>query len=291
MNTHQYKAFLDLSTSPVALLSSPDMLVCDANQAFTRLLSRPRIKLLDQKLQTLLDWVVPHDSKSVTQFVGSGKRSIKLDVYVGSKSNRLTKLTLKLQKTTLEGRKFVLGSFPDWKQQQKDSNLMKFNGVNYMTMVNTYESPIIIHSGTFLLFANKAMCQITGCTLDELPSRRFHDAITHYILSSQGKNIRQMFRDSMNPDQLVEALIKERSGNHKHFLLRSFPIIYLDKKATVTVFNDITLLRENEKFIQRNLSEKEELELKTISMQLHDDIGTSLSMLKLRLSKLADAGS
>jgi PAS domain S-box-containing protein len=166
------------------------------------------------------------------------------------------------------------------KQSVEESELL------YQTLVNALPNPILIHINGKLLFANDIVSEVTGHSKEEIIGKALADIL---IDPTDPKN-KSAFHNLLNGIFPEEEEIVIRTGNRKvvlkNFLLRNSHIKYKGKDAVMSILFDITERKHLEKYILSRVIETEEKDRKQFAADLHDDLGPTLSSIKLHLGLL-----
>lgn len=153
----------------------------------------------------------------------------------------------------------------------------------YKTLVGNLVYPIIIHQQGKVIFANQMVLDFAGCTVEEIAGKQLSDIFRD---PEDEENIKRLLCLFTNPAVSEEEIeIRTESGKLmlKTFLLRNNKIRYLGKEAVMSILFDITNRRQLEKYILDKVIETEEKDRKQFAADLHDDLGPTLSAIKLHL--------
>ena len=156
----------------------------------------------------------------------------------------------------------------------------------YKTLVNNLVYPIIIHVGGKVVFANDIVLEFAGLTMDEIAG---HDLAEIFKDPVDSENIENLYRLFVDPNVTEEEIeIRTTSGKlmiHT-FLLRNSRIKYGGQDAVLSMLFDITNRKQVGRFILGKVIETEEKDRKRFAADLHDDLGPTLSAIKLHLGIL-----
>lgn len=159
----------------------------------------------------------------------------------------------------------------------------------YKTLVNTLPNPILIHREGKVLFANDVIVEVTGHNKEDIIGKNLHEI----LVDPADPRYEQAFQNLLQGNFLEEEEIELRTENQKvvlkNFLLRNSKITYKGKEAVMSILMDITERKLLEKYILNKVIEAEEKHRKQFAADLHDDLGPTLSSIKLHLGLLAHA--
>jgi PAS domain S-box-containing protein len=156
----------------------------------------------------------------------------------------------------------------------------------YKTLVNQLPNPILIHIGGEVVFANDLTLEVTGYDKDEIIGKNVADLLS----DPADPATRVIFGDLAAGKLTGESEFEIRSQNRKviirSFLLRNTCITYRGRDAVLTILVDITERKHLEKYILSRVMETEEKDRRQFAADLHDDLGPTLSSIKLHLGLL-----
>jgi len=156
----------------------------------------------------------------------------------------------------------------------------------FKTLVKHLPNPILIHMDGKVVFANDFIIQILGYPGNEIIGK---DLATLLIDPVDQENTHFLYDLFINP-QVIEEEIEIRSVSQKvilkTFLLSNSKIKYKGRNAIMTTLFDITERKNLERYVLGKVIEAEEKERKRFAADLHDDLGPTLSSIKLHLSLL-----
>src|ERR1035438_4985890 len=156
----------------------------------------------------------------------------------------------------------------------------------FETLIKHLPNPILIHMNGKVVFANDFITRILGYPENEMTGK---DLATLLIDPVDHENTRSLYNLFINP-RITEEEIEIRTISQKvilkTFLLRNSNIKYKGKKAIMTTLFDITEQKNLERYVIEKVIEAEEKERKRFAADLHDDLGPTLSSIKLHLGLL-----
>ena len=166
------------------------------------------------------------------------------------------------------------------------SNIGNFIGgeVLYKSLIQNSPNVIMIHNGIRIVFANDSIFRLLGFEKEEIIGADLHEFFSLPDFRKNKAAISLLFQDTSQTEHEIRA--KDSVGRVKDFLLRSNLILYRKKNAFLSILTDITERKNMEKYIISRVMETEEIERKRISADLHDDLGPTLSSIRLRLGLL-----
>jgi PAS domain S-box-containing protein len=159
----------------------------------------------------------------------------------------------------------------------------------YKTLVNSLPNPILIHVNGKVVFANDIIIEVTGHTKEEFIGKK----LAEILVDPDDPKSKDTFGNLLNNIFPEEEEIEIRSENRKvvlkNFLLRNSKIKYQGRDAIMSILIDITERKHLEKYILSKVIETEEKDRKQFAADLHDDLGPTLSSIKLHLGLLENA--
>jgi PAS domain S-box-containing protein len=159
----------------------------------------------------------------------------------------------------------------------------------YKTLVNSIPNPILIHVDGKVIFANDIIIEVTGHNKDDIVGK----ALSDILIDPSDHKRHGAFQNLLEGNILDEEEIELRTENQKvilkSFLLRNIRIRYRGQEAIMSILMDITERKHLEKYILSKVIETEEKDRKQFAADLHDDLGPTLSSIKLHLGLLEQA--
>ncbi|MEI7897484.1 MAG: PAS domain S-box protein [bacterium] len=151
---------------------------------------------------------------------------------------------------------------------------------------NSIPNPILIHIGRKVVFANDLVLGITGFDKDEIIGKNVAELLSDPTDTRNNAVFNNLSGDSFVEEEEFEVRSESRKVLIKNFLLRNTRIKYLGQDAVMTILIDITERKHLEKYILSRVIETEEKDRKQFAADLHDDLGPTLSSIKLHLGML-----
>lgn len=156
----------------------------------------------------------------------------------------------------------------------------------FKTLLKHLPNPILIHMDGKVVFANDFIIEILGYPTEEVIGK---DLASLLIDPLDEENTHSLYDLFINP-RIIEEEIEIRTVSQKvilkTFLLRNSRIKYKGRNAVMTSLFDITERKNLERYVLGKVIEAEEKERKRFAADLHDDLGPTLSSIKLHLSLL-----
>jgi PAS domain S-box-containing protein len=190
-------------------------------------------------------------------------------------------LTARFGKRTLE-----VITFKDLAENKLAEESLQESESRYRTLVNQLPNPIVIHVDRKVVFANDLIVQITGLTHENILGRDVADLLTDPFDQGNNAVLRNLAGNSFVEEEEFEVRTANRKMVIKNFLLRNSKIKYLGKEAVMTILIDITERKHLEKYVLNRVIETEEKDRRQFAADLHDDLGPTLSSIKLHLGLL-----
>jgi len=156
----------------------------------------------------------------------------------------------------------------------------------YKTLVNNLPHPILIHVNGKVVFANDVIIEVTGFGKEEIIGKEISELLND---PNDIRNKNPFSNLAGNPfveEEEFEILTENRRFVIKNFLLRNSKIKYKGQDAVMTILIDITERKHLEKYLLSKVIETEEKARKQFAADLHDDLGPTLSSIKLHLGLL-----
>lgn len=172
---------------------------------------------------------------------------------------------------------------------------------HYKAIVENIADAILINVGTKRVFVNKAFLELHG--LDDM-SQALGMPLEQFVVPEDRQLVceRTLARQRGEPvPGVYEYRIRRVDGEVRTVQTSAVAIIYKGQPAVLAVLRDVTTRRKAEqqvfhyqeqlRAITLELSLAEERERRRISNGLHDDIGNTLAMVKVKLGALQESDS
>jgi PAS domain S-box-containing protein len=156
----------------------------------------------------------------------------------------------------------------------------------YKTLVNNLPHPILIHVNGKVVFANDVIIEVTGCDKDEIIGKEISELLSDPNDTRNKNPFSNLTGDAIVEEEEFEIRTENRKFVIKNFLIRNSKIKYKGQDAVMTILIDITERKHLEKYLLSKLIETEEKARKQFAADLHDDLGPTLSSIKLHLGLL-----
>ncbi len=161
--------------------------------------------------------------------------------------------------------------------------------VLYQTLVNCLPNPILIHVNGKVVFANDIIIEVTGHNKDEIIGKDLADILVDPADPKNRSSFHNLLNNTILDEEEIEICTENRKVVLKIFLLRNSRIKYKGQEAVMSILIDITERKHLEKYIISKVIETEEKDRKQFAADLHDDLGPTLSSIKLHLGLLEHA--
>lgn len=156
----------------------------------------------------------------------------------------------------------------------------------YQSLMDSLPNPIIIHVDGKVVFANEIILSLSGHEKEEIIGKNLEEILVDPVDPVNTEMLFKLFSDP----QVTEEEVEFRTGNRKFvlktFLLRNTRIRYKGADAVMSILFDITERKNLEKYVLGKVLEAEEQERKRFAADLHDDLGPTLSSIKIHLGML-----
>ena len=169
--------------------------------------------------------------------------------------------------------------------RQTEESLLE-SEVLYKTLVSSLPNPIIIHVNGKVVFANDVIIEVTGYEKDEIMGKDISELLSDPVDASNKILFNHIDDQALITEEEFEIRTENRKYVIKNFLIRNSKIKYKGEDAVMTILIDITERKHVEKYLLSKLIETEEKARKQFAADLHDDLGPTLSSIKLHLGLL-----
>ena len=264
---------------PVFLLDREDRVVL-ANAALCGLTKFSRNDITGKKLEELFRTGVCSVIKKFRQNGHPKEISVK-----GRDGNPIPYQVALLQENFGEEGQMLLVFRDNSSFRQVEESLIESESL-YKTLVNQLPNPIMIHISGRVVFANDLIIEVTGLDREEIIGKNIAELMTDPHGPSTKLDFGSLMWDSMLEEEEFEIRTENRKVVIKNFLMRNSRIKYKGQDAVMTILIDITERRHLEKYIINRVIETEEKNRKQFAADLHDDLGPTLSSIKLHLGLL-----
>jgi PAS domain S-box-containing protein len=213
------------------------------------------------------------------------------------------------EETEHEGRVFAFRAVPiadsdyvnfygaDITDRKKAEDALRESEEKYRGLVENSPNLVAIYQEGTLKYVNKAMCERSGWTFQEMTSPSFNPIekiISQKFQSLIKENIaKRLRRENISP---YEVSIKTRNGSEIPVMVKAQRILYRGKPADEVIHIDITERKKAEQKLLdyqgqlRSLTSEvtlaEESERRRIAEGLHDQVSQSLAISKIELDAL-----
>jgi PAS domain S-box-containing protein len=292
------------SESPDGIrITDPDGKIIAVNPAFCKLFDKPESELINQPFHILYH----------PNIQGEIIKEYKDDIYFNKVKTQLERKAILwngrkvwfeftnsiIQSASNEN--LILSLVRDISDKKENELLLEKSERQYRSLFNNTSDAMFVcylnygkTLGSFVE-ANEKACQILGCPINELlqlnPLQVFFDNKEDEILK---------FIDRLNSDKTIifNAVLSGKSRENIPVEINSRLFIYNERPAILFISRDIAERREFEDKLRqrtdqlRNLASKlqsvREEERKTISREIHDELGQMLTVLKIQISLLSN---
>jgi PAS domain S-box-containing protein len=169
--------------------------------------------------------------------------------------------------------------------QQTEESLLESEAL-YKTLVNSTPNPILIHVNGIVVFVNDVIIGVTGLNKDEIIGKDILELLGDPNDTRNKNPFHNLAGDSITAEEEFEIRTENRKYVIKNFLIRNSKIKYKGQDAVMTILIDITERKHLEKYLLSKVIETEEKARKQFAADLHDDLGPTLSSIKLHLGLL-----
>jgi PAS domain S-box-containing protein len=156
-------------------------------------------------------------------------------------------------------------------------------------IINHLPNPVLIHVDRVVVFANEIVTELTGLAPEEIIGMDLAQLFIDPVDPMNPHAFRSMFGQTMKDEVEIEIRSENRKWILKNLLLRNRRIRYKGQDAILSVLIDITERNKLGKYIMNKVIETEEKDRKRFAADLHDDLGPTLSSIKLQLGVLQES--
>jgi PAS domain S-box-containing protein len=156
----------------------------------------------------------------------------------------------------------------------------------YKSLVDSLPNPIMIHVKGKVVYANEVILEFTGLSKDEIIGKDLEELLIDPVDVQNSNTLYNQFTNPSLTEEEIEIRTESRRVVLKTFLLRNTRIKYKGKDAVMSILFDITERKNLEKYVLGKVIETEEKERKRFAADLHDDLGPTLSSIKIHLGLL-----
>jgi PAS domain S-box-containing protein len=207
---------------------------------------------------------------------------------VGNKEDEYDESDVRQLQLLMQGMwRLILRKWTEWELRESEAK--------FRQLVETVGGAIFIYQGTKIRFANQASEIIFGYTREELLSKNFWEVIHPDYQKMVKKRGFARQRGEKVPSR-YEAKVLRKNGEEGWCDFTLSLIEFEGKTAVLGIALDITERKRTEKALEESedklrqlstyLLTAQEGERKRISFELHDEMGQSLTALKLKISSI-----
>jgi PAS domain S-box-containing protein len=158
----------------------------------------------------------------------------------------------------------------------------------FRTLVKHLPNTILIHRDGKVVFANDFILQIFGCPEEEIIGKDLASLLIDPVDIENSRSLYDLFVNPGTTEEEIEIFTGCQKVMLKTFLLKNSRIKYKGRNAVMSTLLDITERKNLERYVLGKVVEAEEKERKRFAADLHDDLGPTLSSIKLHLGLLGN---
>ncbi|MDP1621018.1 MAG: PAS domain S-box protein [Bacteroidales bacterium] len=264
---------------PIFALDSKKCFVL-ANQAFCDLIAIP----LHNVTGMPVDQVFPEEVANL--FMVKSKSAANSEIQLKNSSGIICPYLVSVLSANLENKSVDVYILKDLAGQKRVEESLRDSEALYRTLVNQLPNPILIHIDGNVVFANDLILEITGYTKDEIIGKNAAALLTDPADTKNRAVFKNLSATAFVEEEEFEIRTENRKVVIKNFLIRNSKIKYKGEDAVMTILIDITERKHLEKYVLGRVIETEEKDRKQFAADLHDDLGPTLSSIKLHLGLL-----
>jgi PAS domain S-box-containing protein len=256
-----------------------------ANQAFCDL-----VRLSVDELPGLhIDGVFPPEVSRV--FKGKPGSANNCEVHFSAGSGKVDPYLVSVIPAQIDNSALEVFTLKDLAEHKRTEESLRESEALYRTLVNQLPNPILIHINGNVVFANDLIMGITGYNKDEILGKNVAELLSDPTDVKNNAIFKNLTGDSFVEEEEFEIRTENRKVVIKNFLLRNSRLKYQGQDAVMTILIDITERKHLEKYVLSRVIETEEKDRRQFAADLHDDLGPTLSSIKLHLGLLEHAKS
>jgi PAS domain S-box-containing protein len=251
-----------------------------ANQAFYDLVAMP----VHQVEGMQIDRILPPEAAML--FSGKPENANNSEIHIRSGDGTVHPYLVSVLSARMEHQVLEVFTLKDLTDHKRAEESLRESESLYRTLVNQLPNPILIHINGNVVFANDLILGITGFSKDDIIGKNVADLLTDPTDPKNNAVFKNLSGDSFVDEEEFEIRTENRKVVIKNFLLRNSRLKYQGQDAVMTILIDITERKHLEKYVLSRVIETEEKDRKQFATDLHDDLGPTLSSIKLHLGLL-----
>ena len=273
----------------------------DVNEALCLMLGYTREELLGL---TVLDITHPDDRPQYQSFwkdvISGAGRGLQTEKRYVKKDGTILRAKVTTTAITSPDSTFLygLGIFEDITALKQAEEALRESEEKYRTVVENAAEAIVIAQDDRLKFVNRMATKISGYSEPELYASPFLDLVHPDDRAMMGERYLKSLESDASPLKYAFRLVN-KDGSVKWAEINAVLVAWKGKPATLNFLSDITERKRAEEALLKSesnlralaieLSRAEERERQRLALFLHDEIGQSLALLRMKLGSLAGA--
>ncbi len=254
-----------------------------ANQAFCDLVNLPFAELAGKKIDRIFS------PEICILFKGKRECANNSEILIRTVDGMVKPFLVSVLVAENDGKALEVVTLKDLTDHKRAEESLSESEALYRTLVNQLPNPILIHVNGSVVFANDLILGITGYDKNEIIGKNVADLLTDPADLKSTPVVRNLSGDDFVAEEEFEIRTENKKFVIKNFLLRNSKLKYLGQDAVMTILIDITERKHLEKYVLGRVIETEEKDRKQFAADLHDDLGPTLSSIKLHLGLLEHA--
>ena len=243
--------------------------------------------------KTAMEFVAPESRELVMNNIKSGTEG-SYEHFALKNDGSIFPVEVQAKTLPYEGRNFRVTAIRDITERKKAEEALKESEEKFRNLSDNSPNMIFINQGGKIVYANKGCEESMGYTRDEFYSSHFdfRKLIEPEYLEPMMANFKSHLEGKEVPP--LEYALRAKSGKRIESIINTKLISYGGKKAILGIVTDITERKLVEKRLNeshnrlRSLAERlqmiREEERARIAREIHDDLGQSLTALKMDIS-------
>jgi PAS domain S-box-containing protein len=227
------------SPAAIALVSQPDGVILDVNDAYERLFGWSRAEAIGRSTTALRVWVEPGDRARFQELLAARGRVIDFESRARRKDGEIFDSMVSAEQIEEDSKRLMLVIVLDVSARKRAEAALRQSEQRYRTLAATMvEGILILQDGRFA-YANPGALELLGYTLEELREREFAPFIhPDFRDMVRERHRRRTAGEVLEPRYDIRILV--RSGDARWVQIANEKVDWEGRSAVLTVITDIT---------------------------------------------------